>query len=413
MKKRKAGLPSEGSQGKELRVTPGVAANEYFLDIASRVRTAKYIILIVLILFILCMISVFRTDITIENCKYLIRFFSSTTTTYSGDYDSIYYDTQGVTDMKMFNSDLICVKSDGLEFYNMTGNSTASYSLSYVNPTIVTGGKYMLVYDLGGTGYSLFNNFTKMFEDNFEYPISTAAVSRDGMYAIVTKSLDYQSVINIYDRDFNPVSKIYKEKYISDIKINSSGTELIISSIYAENGEYKSEIMRCTPYSNEALDEISLNGEYAVISGYHANAGFSILSDTALHTYSSDGEEISGYALGGIIPTKCMILDNYSVLIYNENIVGTKSNVLIFNDKGEQLYSLPIDSQIVSADSSLDNLFMLTDRRIIRINMKTGAEKSAEISQSALSLFVIDNDNIIVTYPTEAKAYKVLDLFED
>ena len=62
---------------RELEVRPEAQVNEYYIDIANKFKTAKFIIIILLVVFMLFMISVFRSDVTLENCKYLIRFFSS------------------------------------------------------------------------------------------------------------------------------------------------------------------------------------------------------------------------------------------------------------------------------------------------------------------------------------------------
>ncbi|MBR4881981.1 MAG: hypothetical protein IKU19_08600, partial [Clostridia bacterium] len=234
----------------ELEVTPRVAVNEYYIDIANRFKAAKFLIIVLLVAFILLMISVFRTDITLENCKYLIRFFSSANTVYSGDFENIYYDTTGVVDVDVFNGDLVTVKSDSIDLYDMNGSNVASYDINQVSPTVVSKGKYMLVYDLGGNGAQLFNNFSQLTSYTYDYPISCAAVSEEGMHAVVTKSLDYLSVIYLYDHNFNLISKIYKDKYITDLKISDSGDKLLCASVYAENGSFVSEIMTYTPYSD-------------------------------------------------------------------------------------------------------------------------------------------------------------------
>ena len=217
----------------ELEVHPEASVNEYYIDIANKFKTAKFIVIILLVVFMLFMISVFRSDVTLENFKYLVRFFSSANTVYSGGYENIYYDTTGVMDVDVFNGDLVTVKSDSVDLYDMNGSNVASYEINQVSPTVVSRGKYMLVYDLGGNNAQLFNNFSQLTAQTYDYPISCAAVSGEGMHAVVTKSLDYQSVIHLYDHNFNLISKIYKDKYITDIRIDSSGKKLVCTSVLA------------------------------------------------------------------------------------------------------------------------------------------------------------------------------------
>lgn len=396
---------------RELEVRPRVEANEYYLDIANKFKTAKFIVLIFLIVFILSMISVFRSDITLENCRYLVRFFSSGSTSYQGGYDAIYYDTEGVVSVDMFNSDLVTLKNSAIDLYNVSGSNTVSYKINYVSPTLVTEGKYMLAYDLGGKRFDIFNNFSQLSGDDFEYPITGAAVSREGKYAVVTKSLEYKSVIYLYDHNFKIISKIFKDKYTSDLKINAPGDKLLLLSFIANNGTFSSEIMTCSPYSSEANSTISLDGEYALSCGFFANGGFGVLSDRALSFYDSGDNKISEFQLGNIVPTKCLFLDNYVVLTYNKNIVGSQSEILVFAPDGSKITEATANDKILSAASFAEDLYLLLDNGVFYLNMSNGETLTAKTEDNANGIFVYDKNNIVISYSNMAKTYKVSDLF--
>ncbi|MBQ4601612.1 MAG: hypothetical protein IJB24_02015 [Clostridia bacterium] len=397
----------------ELEVHPEAPVNEYYIDIANKFKTAKFIVIILLVVFMLFMISVFRSDVTLENFKYLVRFFSSANTVYSGGYENIYYDTTGVMDVDVFNGDLVTVKNDSVDLYDMNGSNVASYDISQITPTVVSRGKYMLVYDLGGNNAQLFNNFSQLTAQTYDYPISCAAVSGEGMHAVVTKSLDYQSVIHLYDHNFNLISKIYKDKYITDIRIDSSGKKLVCTSVLAEGGRYTSEVMTYEPYTDKEESKLALPGSFAVRCGFFSDGGYAALADTALLFFDKDNNQTESYPLTGIVPTDCLILDDYAVLCYNENIVGSQSRVLVFSTKGEILMDTTVDDKILDTASYMENLYILTDGKITSLNMQTGEQLSAKVEGSATGVYMCDKNSIVIDYSNMAKALKTAEIFTE
>ncbi len=397
----------------ELEVHPEAVVNEYYIDIANKFKTAKFIAIILLVVFMLFMISVFRSDVTLENFKYLIRFFASANTVYSGEYENIYYDTVGVVDVDIFNADLVTVKNDAIDLYDMNGSNVASYDISQVTPTVVSRGKYMLVYDLGGNSAQLFNNFSMLTSLTYDYPISCAAVSGEGMHAVVTGSLDYQSVIYLYDHNFNLISKIYKDKYITDIKIDQAGKKLICTAVLAENGGFISEIMTYEPYTDKEESKLSLPGSFAVNCGFFSDGGYGVLADTALIFFDKNNTQISNYSLDAIVPTNCLILDDYAVLCYNENIVGSQSRVLVFSTNGEIIVDTAVDDKIIDTASYMEHLYLLTEGKLNSVNMETGKLLFAPVDSAASGVYVCDKNSVVVDYSNMAKAYKTADIFTE
>lgn len=397
---------------RELEVTPQAPVNEYYIDIANKFKTAKFISVIVLVVFILFMISVFRSDVTLENFKYLVRFFSSANTVYSGDYENIYYDTAGVVDVGMFNEDFVTVKNNAIDLYNMNGSNVASYDINQVTPTVVTAGKYMLVYDLGGNSFELFNNFSQLTTQTYDYPISCAAVSAEGMYAVVTSSLDYRSVIYLYDHNFKLTSKIYKDKYITDLKIDADGKKLLcVSVVVTENGGFTSEIMTYEPYTDKEESAKTVDGSFAARCGFFSDGGYGVLTDKALLFYDKGNNQISDYPLGSIVPTDCLILDDYVVLCYNENIVGSQSHVLIFKPDGSMVTDTAVDGKILDIASYMEHLYILTDGKLNSINMMTGEQLSAALEGAVTGVYVSNKNSVVIGFSNMAKAYKTAELF--
>lgn len=395
----------------ELEVRPLAEVNEYYIDISNKFKTAKYAVLIFLVLFVLCMVSIFRNDITLENCEYLIRFLTSEVSTYTEEYETIYYDTAGVVDVEMFNGNLVTIKNNGIDYYDVNGNNTESLEINQTEPVAISAGKHLLVYDLGGYSASLFNNFSQLATETYDYPISCAAISEEGMYAVVTKSLDYQSVVHLYDHNYNLITKIYRDKYITDVQIDPSGEKLLFTSFFAENGRYTSEVVTYVPYTSKESGVNSFENSFAVMCDFHDDESYSVLTDKELLFFNEKDELAGSFSLGNIVPNECMILKDCVVLGYNANIVGSECELVVFNTDSSKRCSTQVEDKILDSTQYENELYLLLDSRLARVDLKTGDVSYADIESAATEVYMYDNETLVVKYSNMAKAYRTAELF--
>lgn len=386
--------------------------NEYLLEFSRKIKLAKILVIFLTVVFIVGMIFFFRNDITLENYRYLIRFFS-TSGEYNGDYRTVNFDSASTTAIGVFHGDLATVSVNEVNLYTMKGSNTLKFPMTYGVPTLVTEGKYMLVYDSGGNSFQLFNNFSALAGETFDFPISTAAISEEGMYAVVTKSLDYQSVIHVYDHNFKLLSNIYKDKYVSDVEIMDDGSEFMVISFYSEDGGYRSEIMTCLPYNDSAKSSNILTDEIALMGGYFKSGGYAVLTNKAVIFYDSDDNEISRFALGNIIPTKCDFNDDYVTLTYNENIVGSDTGVIILSPDGSESARYSVPDKILDIATYDKYIFVLSGKTVTRLTSDGNEQISRDVESGCSRIFICDGDTLIIGYSNMIEARSVSEMFAD
>jgi len=138
---------------KAAKLKNGVSENAgYYLKIAALLRFCKYITLAVMIIYLLLTIAIYRSELTLENFRYLIKYFDSSSTEHSGglkNYRDIYFDATSEIMLGLYTNDLAVVKSGSVDIYNMLGNNTLSFPINYSRPVLLTSDKYMLTYALG------------------------------------------------------------------------------------------------------------------------------------------------------------------------------------------------------------------------------------------------------------------------
>lgn len=393
--------------------SPRPEPTQYYLDLSHNFKIAKLVLILVLVVFLLSMIMIFRKDITVENYRYLIRLFTSSDAAYSGNYQAIYYDSSGATRLGMFHGDLAVLKKDRVTLYNMRGDATMDQSLSYAAPALITGGKYMLTYDIGGNSFDLFNNFSRLAGETYDYPIATAAVSPEGMYAVVSKSLEYQSVVYLYDHNFKLLSRISKDKYVMNVALTDDGSELLIVSSYSENGGFNTEIMTYEPYTETAKSTDVHAGAMGITAGYHSDGSYTVLCTDSLLFYDADDNLISTYYLSGVTLNKCEISSDSTVITYNRNAVGSATAVIVFANDGSEIINTSTDENVIQTMCVQSKIYLLCTGKLVEIDRESGETRSAAVDSGASALFSADENNVIVGYSNMVKAYAVSDLFDD
>ena len=138
-------------------VTSKTDKPSHYERLAEIFRIAKYAALICMVIYLLLSVAVYRNELTVENFRYLMKYFDSSSAEYTDgtlkNYNDIYLDATSDIMLGLFNNDLAVVKGDSINIYNMLGNNTFSHTITYETPMLVTSDKYMLTYALGEYSY--------------------------------------------------------------------------------------------------------------------------------------------------------------------------------------------------------------------------------------------------------------------
>ncbi|MBQ7500127.1 MAG: hypothetical protein IJT91_04465 [Clostridia bacterium] len=390
---------------------PETEPNEEYLGLSSSFRAAKYITLIFLIVFLVAMTSIFRRDITAENFKYLVRYMNTTALEYSGDYRTIYYDPNDTTDIALFNNDIAVLKNNSVALFDLRGNNTFNYTLNYTDSMMVSAGKYILVYDMTAGRYDILNNFTSLHSESFEYPITAAAIASNGTYAVVTRDIQFRSVIKIYDSHFRLITNIYKDKYVMDIRINETGDELLIISVYAESGNIETEVMTYSPYSENANNTFTIDGSMGISGGYHKDGSYTVLCDSGIVFFNKKGKNISQFDFGQTVPTKGLHTENYTIFTHDRNVVGEASVITFFDPTGKEKAATVIAEKIVDMKYHDGYLYVLSENRLYRYSPENDELTYCDIESGGTRLFAYDRNTALIAYTGKIKVYSLSEMF--
>ena len=372
--------------------------NEYYLKISNRFKWAKYIAAVLTVVFLLLMISAFRKDITVENFRYFLRDMDTGSTKYTNIYETIYYDAVGETDFAMFRDYLAVVRPGDTLLYSTEGKTVLSVTNDYTAPHVLSAHSYFLVYDFGQTTqqFSVINAFSKLYDGKTSAPISGAAISENGLFAFVLKNDDYRGIVEIYDSDFDVISRVYTDRFITHIAFSEDGSRLLIVSVSDSGGNWNSEVSVVDPYHEESVFTESLPG-VMLLSGSFSGDIVTVSGDEGIFHYSETGKLISSADFDGRTPTDIMTGCGKYAVGFHTTVLGTGKTVLC-TDHGKELFTVKVDGKIDCYAFSEKDFWIVSEGMLYRFPLSGEAVTTCPIEDGCRKLIVLDNEKLMTCF---------------
>lgn len=125
--------------------------------------------------------------------------------------------------------------SDGKELY-MSQHTLA-------NPVLTVSSKKALIYDLGGTSFSLMSKYKTVYSKSTDSAILIARLSSNDCTAVVTKNDKFLSMLMIYDSSGKNIFNYGSVERIIDVTFNSDNSGCYITTVGSKDGVIVSKIL--------------------------------------------------------------------------------------------------------------------------------------------------------------------------
>lgn len=378
--------------------------NEYYLRIASRYRAMKYIAIVLSLLLILGMMAVYSDDITVENLRYLLRDLDSGSSKYTGIYSTIRYDSGNDLEFALYKGDLVVVRSGQTSIYAMDGRSVMNEKNDFYSPVLRSSDQYFLVWDPGQTSntLSVYNAFSLLHSQKYTTSLYDAEISDSGIYAIATDATGYRGVVEVYDRDFQLLTTIYKEKYIWDIALNADASRLLILSAYDQNGTWCTEVHLLDLERSETLMQFQLNDVLAYTCDFTEDGNYCILTEKDIRFYTENGELGKTASFGTQIPIGWCFGESYQAVIFNKTILGQEKTVRVYRD-GIEVGVYAFEGQMIRSIFDGTTLYVLTENRLIGVNCENGVVSEMQLESGCMALLPIDETHLMLCFSEQAR----------
>ena len=379
-----------------------------YVNIASRVKKIRYVIVTVLVLFVALAIFSYREDLTIENFRYLMKYVNVKPVVFgSDDNTQINFESDSATICSSFKEDLVVLTKSSLKIYDMTSTEILESAHSMNSPQIALGEKYFSVYDLGGKYIAVYNSFSKLWETTLDYPIYDVSIDEAGNFCVCTSAADHTSALLVYDNRFEQIfawKSVDKYAVCADI-FTDKNTYMSVGTIKSTTeGDILSTLLVMSRDSSEVLCTVTLESEMIMNVRFNDESNIVCLTDKALRVYSLSGELLSAYKFDAKILRNFSQGGKWSVLVLNENVVGKEHQVIIFDAKGNTYLEKNIASEITDLCISSGYVFLLGVEDVTVIDISKKEAESYGTDRSYRSIELINNSNVYLVYDSVAFA---------
>ena len=379
-----------------------VPKNKYYLSVSRRYNFAKYLVLITLMFFLFFSLMANRDNITYENFLLLIKDVNLAAQTANKTYETITYSEDSEQSVTRYKNNLVVTGSSGVKIFSGTGSQVYSGKEKFSKPHSVSSDKYLLVYDFGGTKFSLYNTFTSVFSDSFDYPITDGAVSDSGAFALVSRTKEHNYAVMVYSKNCNLINRYRGSEYVMDVALSDDGERIAVAKVDAEGGYYVTSLMICKPGSDGVVAELKLNHVFPVRCAFSSDGDLALVCDKEVYFYDKNGSLIGNYPISGEL-SGVACEGNYLALTFGDSAMQSSNSVTVLDYNGNVKQSLEIEGRIADVEMLSSNLFVLCDAEIRRINILSGKTAKRDVGGYGKDLVVFTADDVMLCTSTKAE----------
>ena len=252
----------------------------------------------------------------------------------------------------------------------------------------MTSEKYFLVFDRGDTSrsYSVFNSFAELKTETYAHPITSAAMSDSGYYALVTRDDSFRGIVRMYDDSFRQIMEIKKDKYILSIDISDDGKTLAIASVYDQNGDFMAEIMTVGVGESEAQATVVEEGIMPLEVKFMKDNSVGVLFNDSAKVYNADGSERASYSYSSMPSVHAEIGEAYICAVYNTSVIGNDKTVAVYDIDGQTIFTASLNGELLGIVHNDDVLCLLFEDKAVRIDVRKGTLATQEVAPNALAI---------------------------
>lgn len=399
-----------GIKGKE-KVKDGAA---YYAHLHTVSAVLKYVCLVLCLAVLLYGFSFRGGEINSDNFNYLLTYLGEGEVD-TESYKTIYFDNNDTNRFAIVRGNLAVVNDSGSAVYTLGGvRCSVDSTLRLDGPQVISGAKYMYIYDLGGTELVVKNALETLHTITYNYPIRGAAATDSGCFAVISEEKTSRSSVYVYDESFRLVYDCaYGSLYTLSVDLNATADRLLTASVEAENGEFVTTLYLYSTDSEEALVKQRIAGEYPYRVMFTENGGFTLLTDTCLRVYDKDADLTATVDFSDKGITKYSLDSTYFVRQYAISTLSAAVRVEVYGlSDGALVWAKDFENGVRLAKSCGGKVFIASGSELSIVFPAYGEECSVTCEDEAVDVLDIGEGKALIVFDGMAKSLDYNELLE-
>lgn len=303
----------------------------------------------------------------------------------------------------IFKNGLAVVSDSEIKLFTSTGRATMTQGSNYTNPKITCSDLTALIYDQGRREFVICNSFVTLYSETLDYPISSADMSDDGRFVVVTRAQNYSSAVRIYDEMYNLEAEFFKNDLVISAKLSNDGDSLAVLSVDSENGDGLATLSVVKRKNNEIRSTVKLSGIVPYCCEFLSNDRILILYGDGAYVYDLNGnEKVCLSFQDNVIRTS---YTKYGFAAVCSDASGVNYTVNVIDKNGRISFSQHISERVRDVAVSGKYVYVLLNGRALRIERSLGLVSEASFVGDGTKIIVYNDENVTVC--TSGAAYYI------
>lgn len=367
-----------------------------YADYALKLRLFRMMLCILLVVGILFGLIFSSGRLALDNLYYTaldVGYMNSYSETSTGVLN--YTKTQISGDFALYKNGLAAVGNSEVKLFNATGRVTLTSGDIFANPVIVTSNKYILIYDLGGNKFSVYNSFKKIETVTLAGNIASASMCADGGFAIVEKTRDYNSVVHLYGEDCDLIGTYSSNKYVLSAEMSQNGKFTAVLSAYANDGEMNG-YLTVLKKNKKIYTEIDMGDITPYTCSFISDKNIAVFCSDRVLVYTVKGKLKGEYLYPDSRLSYVSHTDGAVSLLFEDDIINGRNTLAVINKNGKVLYEGKLQGSYTDMQIYDDFVFLLTNNGICKFNYKTKMMTFKEGTDTFGQILVCDKNRVLL-----------------
>lgn len=293
-------------------------------------------------------------------------------------------------------SDTALLGDSSVMLYKNNGKLLCERQHGFAEPAAVANTARIMVYDRGGKKVRMENRAKTLFAMEAKGPITTAAMSYDGHFALVTRGNNYVSEVTVYNYKA-------KEEYIwhsasrqvVDAALSENGRYLGVVTLHVEGGEAVTGLLMFDTKKGTTLFEQTVKGSTPISASMKKNTLMALLNDRVVSVTKTGekAEHLFGYGQ----PICFDDSPDYGLVVVVSLYENANQNRMVVLDRRlSVLGQANVDASVGAVSAKDHHIALLSDQQVLFYNHKGVAKKQAKPTHDAKGILCKGNHAIVL-----------------
>ena len=320
----------------------------------------------------------------------------------------ISFSQDGSVDCKLYRNYTIILSKDGIKWYDKNGKLLQEKALTLTSPVLRSSDKYMAVVDISGRDIYFYKDKKMLWTRKLDNKIVNASVSDDGYCTVVTQSTEYKATVNVID--INGADK-YTKRCAEDIVLSAksihNGQDILLNKIVTDSVTTGTQLEFDNIYQEKPFATVNVSDSILPIVISHGKNEIAV-GQNILIFLDELGKEVwrkSADSIFCIAPNS----DKYIIIAgkFTNSAGVTKQQVLVLNEKGEEVYSFDQPENISGMDFKDDRLILRTQRSIYLYTLKGKKLGQYSALNEIKDAYLIGGNEVVIISGGEISLVKI------